>query len=123
MEIFTSPTSSVFIITEDGLIRKPDISEVEFADKEKNGNKIYFEGAITDQKIKKCKCNNNEIILEKTKNNILKISAAYKAPRSNYKIIIGIANQGQYGLELIKCENTRDTFYLDKIVESFSKKA
>ena len=122
MEIFVSSTSKVFVITNDGGLRKPEISEVEFAEKER-GNTVIFEGAITDQKITKCRCNDDEIILEKTKDDVLKITTAYQAPRANYKSIISLAVQANYGLELMKCENSRDTYYLDKIVQSFSKKA
>nr|MBC8551789.1 hypothetical protein [Candidatus Brocadiales bacterium] len=110
MEIFTSSKSTVYIVTSDGALRKPDISEVEFADKEMGGNTVIFDGAITDQKIKKCRCNDDEIILEKTKDDVLKITTAYQAPKANYKSIIALAAQGNYGLELMRCENSRDTY-------------
>ena len=61
------------------------------------------------------------IILEKTKDDVLKITTAYQAPKANYKSIIALAAQGNYGLELMRGENSRDTYYLDKIVQSFSK--
>lgn len=122
METFISAKSKVYIVTNDGGIRKPDISEVEFADSYKGGNKVRFEGAITDEKITKCRCNDDEIILEKTQDNILKINTAYKADHALYKTVVGLAISGDYGLEINKCENLRDMFHLDKIVENFSEK-
>ena len=120
MEIFVSPLSKVFILTTTG-IRKPDIDEVIFAESSDKGNIIFLEGAITDQKLIRCKCNDDEIILEKTKDDELIISTAFKAPKALYKQIVELATQGDFILKLNKCENLNDLYYLDKIVESFKK--
>ncbi len=118
MEVFVGVNSKVFIITEDGGIRKPDIDEVELADKEA-GSVIYFEGPITDQKISKCRCNDDEIILEMTKDDVINICTAYKASQQLYRSIIGLALTGNYKLQIKKCENLQHTYELDKIVESY----
>lgn len=122
MEIFVNPSSQVYIINEEGL-RKPNIDEVEF--ERQDGNTIIFDRAITDQRINKCRCNSDEIILEKTNpkdkttKEILKISTACDASHDLYKKIVQIGMKGKYPLEINKCEKIADMFYLDKMVETY----
>jgi len=118
MEIYVSVKSKVFIITNDGQIRKPDISEVELSDSNV-GSELYFEGTITDEKITKCRCNDDEIILEKTKDDVMKISTAYNVNTSTYSSVLGLALQGNYKLLINRCEGLSDMYELDKIVESY----
>jgi hypothetical protein len=119
METFVSSKSKIYIITNQGEIRKPDISEVEFVEDNPYKNKIKFHGAVTDEKIKKCSCNNDEIILEKTSRGPLKIHKAYNADPQLYKVILQLATSLGCGLEIGKLENLKDLFYLDKIVEAY----
>jgi len=120
MEIFVSPHSQVYIVGSNGL-RKPDISEVELAQDE-NRNSLFFEGTITDHKIVKCRCKKDEIILEKTNDETLKISTAYQAPKELYSQIINLAKKGKLRLEISKCENISDLYYLDKIITKYTEK-
>lgn len=118
MKVYVNKTSKVYILGNDG-IRLPDISEVNIIDQK--SNKIYFSGPIKDQTINQCSCKNDEIMIEKTKDDVLKISVAYNVPHDLYKELIKFAIKGDFRLEIIKCENLDDLFFLDKIVESYKK--
>jgi len=97
----------------------PDITEVNITDQK--GNKIYFDGPVKNQIINRCSCKSNEIMLEKTKDSILKISTGYNVPHSLFKELIKFAIKGNYGLEIKHCENLESLFYLDKLIESYKK--
>lgn len=119
MEIYVNQHSTIFFVNEEGF-RKPNIDEVEFYDQHPS-SKIIFDGVVTDQKLRKCKCEKDEIIIEKTKNDIFKITTAHAADHKLYKTIIQLAVQGNYALEINKCEKVSDLFYLDKMVEAYMK--
>ena len=121
METFVSSKSKIYIIANDGSLRKPEIDEVEFHESHKFKCSLKFEGAITDERITKCRCNNDEIILEKTKDDVLKIFKAYNADPKLYRVFLQLAVQGNYSLEIGNCENISDMYHLDKVVDSYSK--
>jgi hypothetical protein len=121
MEVFIRNTSKVYIIENNGEIRFPFYSEVNFSKYEKTKDKIKFNGYITNEKITKCHCKDDEIILEKTKENILLIYKAYKASTDLYKTILSFATDRKYKLEAKFCENLSDLYYLDKIIELYNK--
>ena len=120
MQVYTKRTSKVVILGPYG-IRKPELNEVEFSDKNKLKGKVSFGTKFTDKGIIKCRCNKDEYILEMTKDGMIKISKGHMAKDKLQSTILQLAIQGEYKLELGTLENTRDTFALDKLIEHYKK--
>ena len=118
MEIFVNTASTVFIMGPEGL-RYPNYDEAEFTNKSNDNKIVDFGTATSSQPISKCKCKKDEIIIEKTKHNVLKLTTGYKASKDLYPLVLALATQGNYKLEINKCENMRDMYELDKAIQAY----
>ncbi len=118
MEVFVSPTSVVFILGPDGL-RYPNYDEGEYDPKKKQKAIVDFGTATQHQPISKCKCKSDEIIIEKTRFETLKITTGHSADPALYPKILALAVQGDFKIEIHKCENMRDMYELDKAVQNY----
>ncbi len=122
MEVFTKSTSTVFIMSADGSLRWPTIDEAKHANYPKQphtGRVVDFGPAKGTYPISKCRCKSDEIIIEKTKDDTLKITTAHDASQDLYSLIVALAAQGDYKMEIGKCENMRDMYDLDKVVQLY----
>lgn len=120
MEQWVSQYAKISILNKNGL-KRPTIEDVVV--KDGSFDKIKFQGDIDDLDIIKCKCNDDEIIIEtfhprnKSQSGLIRVHAAHNAPHMLYKPLVKYAMGLQYPIEIKYCEDNSDLFYLDKMVQ------